>query len=383
MKKLITLSIFALVLVALAPAALNANEITVTIDGIAVDFDGQSPVIIDGRTLVPLRGVFELLGFTVDWHQDTQAAHLLRAEDIIIVTIDSYVFTVNSNKVALDAPAQIINDRTMLPIRAVLESVGYRVEWHESTSTVLINRIYTVQAGDTLWSIATRTLGDGSRYPEILTANNLDINFTFSLGQQLIIPIFEPQTTETDSNVIVSFSQRDPRWADHMFGSFTMAEGGCGPTSVAMIVSTLHGTEVLPDYVATWGSRFYVEGIGASHALFTSPAMHEHFNLEYQAISIHNDEEILEALHSGAMIITSVQSTQSPNAKSGNQGIFNPQGLGGHIAVVHGVTPEGNVLVTSPRIDLSEYTEGWSLDVVRQELHSGIGIFWTFTANVN
>ena len=123
-----------------------------------------------------------------------------------------------------------------------------------------------------------------------------------------------------------------------------------------------------------------MQGVGAAHALFTSEATQNHFGLNYRAISIHDDDAILEALRGGAMIITSVQSSRSPNARAGNQGIFNPDGLGGHIAVIYGATPEGNVLVASPRVDLSENTYGWPLDVVRRELHSGINIFWTYTA---
>jgi alpha-tubulin suppressor-like RCC1 family protein len=221
------------------------------------------------------------------------------------------------------------------------------------------------------WGASGIVLGDTER-----TANHLSP-----------VLIMENPLQANGSNIVaelppalVRFSQLDPRWADVMFGGFTVAEGGCGPAAIAMVASTLHGREVLPCYVAAWGGRFYVQGVGAAHTLFTSEATQSHFGLDYRAISIHDDDAILEALRGGAMIITSVQSGRSPNARAGNQGIFNPVGLGGHIAVIYGVTAEGNVLVASPRIDLSENTDGWPLDVVRREMHSGIGIFWTYAA---
>ena len=118
--------------------AVSAGAINVTIDGSPVIFEDQHPVIIDGRTLVPVRGVFEMLGFEVSWNGDTRTASLSRADYVVNVTIDSYEFTANSMPLRLDVPAQIIGGRTMLPIRAVLESVGYSLEWDGAISTVVI-----------------------------------------------------------------------------------------------------------------------------------------------------------------------------------------------------------------------------------------------------
>ena len=138
MKRIITAAAV-LMLTIFAATALHANEINVTIDGVAVDFEGQPPVIVDGRTLVPVRGVFEALGFNVDWHQPTQTATLTSADYAIIISIGSGSFTTNGASHILDVPAQIIGGRTMLPIRAVLESVGYNVDWEAATATVLIS----------------------------------------------------------------------------------------------------------------------------------------------------------------------------------------------------------------------------------------------------
>ncbi|MCL2873904.1 MAG: leucine-rich repeat domain-containing protein [Defluviitaleaceae bacterium] len=123
-----------------------ANEsINVTIEGELVNFAGQRPVIVDGRTLVPVRGVFEQLGFDVSWDGSTRQATLTSDDYIVILTISSDVFTTNGEEHILDVPAQIIGESTMLPIRAVLESVRYHVNWSAEEQTVIITPAVIIQ----------------------------------------------------------------------------------------------------------------------------------------------------------------------------------------------------------------------------------------------
>ena len=114
------------------------THISVTIDNNPVAFADQAPAIIDNRTLVPVRGVFEALGFEVGWNPDAQQVTLTRSGDTVVITVGSDIFTANGATHTLDVPAQIINNRTMLPIRAVVESVGYNVDWDAVTRTVII-----------------------------------------------------------------------------------------------------------------------------------------------------------------------------------------------------------------------------------------------------
>jgi hypothetical protein len=136
-KLLLAVSVFALGI--FAPAILQANEISVTIDGANVYFDGQGPIIVDGRVLVPVRDVFETLGFDVEWEQDIQTVFMTREDQVVIIIIGLPAFHANGELFWLDVPAQIIGDRTLLPIRLILESVGYHVDWDASTSTVLVS----------------------------------------------------------------------------------------------------------------------------------------------------------------------------------------------------------------------------------------------------
>lgn len=138
-KKLLAVALTFALALSMAPVVVSANDnITVTIDGQSVIFADQGPIIIDGRTLVPVGGVFGALGFTPSWDSATRTATLTRSDYVVVITIDSATFTTNGESHILDIPAQIINDRTMLPIRAVLESVGYELEWEGVTRTVVI-----------------------------------------------------------------------------------------------------------------------------------------------------------------------------------------------------------------------------------------------------
>ena len=123
------------------PASADARyEIGVRIEGEAVSFANQRPAIVDGRTLVPIRGVFEHLGFEVSWETHApRTATLENNEYVVHITVGSEEFTVNGRRFTLDVPAQLIGGSTMLPIRAVLEAVGMHVGWHAGVNVVMIS----------------------------------------------------------------------------------------------------------------------------------------------------------------------------------------------------------------------------------------------------
>ncbi|MCD8091229.1 MAG: copper amine oxidase N-terminal domain-containing protein [Clostridiales bacterium] len=116
-----------------------ASEITVTLDGSQVEFSAQEPVIEEGRTLIPLRGVFEQLGYEIAWEGETKTATFTSETTVIAITAGSSVFTVNGSEYPLDVPASIINGSMMLPLRAVGEAAGLEVEWDSATKTVSLS----------------------------------------------------------------------------------------------------------------------------------------------------------------------------------------------------------------------------------------------------
>ena len=117
---------------------LAADGITVEVDGESVSFPDQQPVVIAGRVLVPIRGVFETLGYTVDWDQSEQTAVLTNDVYTVTITVGEAGFINNDENIDLDIPAQVVMGRAMLPFRAVLESIGCGVIWDGDTMTVRV-----------------------------------------------------------------------------------------------------------------------------------------------------------------------------------------------------------------------------------------------------
>lgn len=132
------LSVLAVLLSANIAAA--ADNIRVVVNNEAVDFSGdQPPVIINGRTLVPFRAVFEKMGASVSWDSSAEVCSAsLSGREVSIGIGSTAVYVNGKNTVTSDVPAQIINGRTMVPLRVLSESVGADVNWDASTKTVSV-----------------------------------------------------------------------------------------------------------------------------------------------------------------------------------------------------------------------------------------------------
>lgn len=121
----------------LAVPAFAHQQIQVTVDGRTLQFD-VPPAILDGRTLVPLKGIFKALGATVQWNAETRTVTGRKGSDLIVMPVDSRYPTVNGSVVELDVPATIVNGRTLVPTRFIAESLGAEVGWNPETRTVII-----------------------------------------------------------------------------------------------------------------------------------------------------------------------------------------------------------------------------------------------------
>lgn len=109
-----------------------------------IDNEGTTPVIVNDRTLVPIRAIIEAMGGTVGWEQSTQTATLNYGDDEIQLVIDSETAYLNGAANTLDVAPTIINDRTMLPIRFISESFKFGVDWEQETQTVIITKSGTI-----------------------------------------------------------------------------------------------------------------------------------------------------------------------------------------------------------------------------------------------
>lgn len=96
------------------------------------------PVIVEGRTLVPLRAIFEALGSDLRWNGADQSITATRSDINLWLQIGSNKAIKNGSQVLLDVPPMIVSGRTLIPLRFVSESLGAEVHWEEATRSVNI-----------------------------------------------------------------------------------------------------------------------------------------------------------------------------------------------------------------------------------------------------
>ncbi len=105
-----------------------ASAVTVDINGTMISFD-TPPEIVDGHTMVPMRAIFETLGAEVEWDQNTQVATATRGDDEMSLQIGSNEMIVNGSSIMLDIAPMKKNKRTLVPVRAISEALKCNVGW--------------------------------------------------------------------------------------------------------------------------------------------------------------------------------------------------------------------------------------------------------------
>jgi hypothetical protein len=150
-------------------------------------------------------------------------------------------------------------------------------------------------------------------------------------------------------NGFTIYSQYDPAWASKPYGDTTIADAGCGPSAMAMIITTLKGQTVTPDITASYAAQqgLYVSGAGSSWGI--GKVLAEHWGLKASLVG-DNKAAISSALQSGSLVIVSGKGALP----------FSPSG---HFIVIRAVTSSGRWLIgDSGHSDTS--TKDWSPDVI-------------------
>ncbi|WP_432406953.1 stalk domain-containing protein [Wukongibacter sp. M2B1] len=156
----------------------NVKPITVELNGNTLPFD-TDPIIVNDRTMVPMRAIFEQLGAQVNWHDKTKTVTGYRkykgiSDMFIKLTIGDEVAYRNGISQPLDSPAIIRDSRTLVPIRFIAESFGIKVDWDAENKIVLLS--YDVEEFH-----GTKLIEDLSYKP---------IFFEKGLGLKIMIPEF-------------------------------------------------------------------------------------------------------------------------------------------------------------------------------------------------
>ncbi|MCF8011650.1 MAG: hypothetical protein K9L17_11025 [Clostridiales bacterium] len=137
MKKITILFLALMLVVSLGMTAEAQEDIELIIDGETIQPDAP-PKIIDGRTLVPARHIFEPLGAKMEWDAQNNIATGILGNQRVDIPIGSKEVTVNGKTKVLDVPAQIFNGRTYIPLRFSGEAFGRDVIWDGATKTITI-----------------------------------------------------------------------------------------------------------------------------------------------------------------------------------------------------------------------------------------------------
>lgn len=167
------------------------------------------------------------------------------------------------------------------------------------------------------------------------------------------------------SRDVVYYNQTDERWGNEMYGrTHTIAIAGCGPTALAMVVSSMTDTMINPKAMSDWSyaNGYCAEGNGSYHALIPDGA--RHFGLSVTGAGTADGQRIIDALADGKLVIALM-----------GPGNFT---VSGHFIVLRGVTSEGNILVADP-VSVRKTGMEWSMRTILNEASSRAvagGPFW-------
>lgn len=117
---------------------INEKPIKIILNGNEIETD-TVPVLVNGRTMVPVRVISESLKCSVSWDEASETVTVEKEGKIIILQIGSNVMTINGEENIIDAPAMLHGSRTMVPIRAVSTALGLSVDWNEASNSVILN----------------------------------------------------------------------------------------------------------------------------------------------------------------------------------------------------------------------------------------------------
>ena len=140
MKRIFKGFFFFLLLSVCSVHSAAAASVSVTLNGTPLTFD-TAPCIENGRVLVPMRGVLESLGYAVHWQEDAKSVLAVKDSMEISMPLNSNTITVNNESITIDVPAKLIGSRTVVPLRFLAEYSGADVQWDGDSSAVVIHSL--------------------------------------------------------------------------------------------------------------------------------------------------------------------------------------------------------------------------------------------------
>ncbi len=237
-------------------SAFAESDISISVNGEYLTPE-QPPVVINDRTLVPVRAVCEAMGLEVDWDPSLQEVLITRDTDFVKLSIGYHTINANHFLNYIDAAPQLVNGVTCVPIRYVVEPFGATVQWDAKTRTVIVTNQPTddVPPNSTVSGNTgnTDTSTDEEIENENITEEDKDSGPVIS----------NPPRPSFQEKAFTFYAQPDEEW-----GFESSGRGYCWVCSYAMIITDATGEKVTPVDVAAYNIEKSEGGSGsymASH----------------------------------------------------------------------------------------------------------------------
>lgn len=342
----------------------NANEIAFTVSGILGE--GMEDVAVQIESDFAASGADQKE--VINPYASSQAYNTNMIISLYCASKDK-----NVESIALTDMADILrNNKQHLYSYICREEVRERTETDQNTgeeSTVQETwRIYTiVYNGESYFADHVFALTEEQRELAVDYAANLSLFLGDGLFQNLDgwegIPSLGDVRFTDGVTEVVYYNQLDERYAGEPYGTDHIGGYGCGPTAMAIVVSSLAGEQVDPVQMAEWSYQngYWCKGSGSYHALI--PAAAENWGLAVEGCSASEPQRILDALAEGKLVVAIM-----------SKGHFTKSG---HFIVLRGVQ-DGRILVADPA-SYNRSGQQWELSIILKEASRGAaagGPFW-------
>lgn len=230
LKKITALILMLIMLISFGAFSYAASDdLTLVINGKVIDSD-VNPMIINNRTMVPVRVLFDTFGADVLWNESLRQVVISTAASVIVFTIDSKTAYIDGVGRTVDVPPTIVNGRTLVPVRFISEVLHYDVVWNGSTRTVYITRpasndvnAQPEQSGDTeetelikLKKISASEKSDSCTITVSLSQKLEPKVMKLSSPHRLVFDFYNVEQTCNDSDITFENSSvSEVRWASH------------------------------------------------------------------------------------------------------------------------------------------------------------------------
>ncbi len=213
-KKILSLCLFVLMIITSITVFAN-RDIRVMLNGEYLEFDVE-PQLINNRTMVPLRAIFETLGAEVEWNGDTQTVTAFKDDIEVVATIGSTTMYVDDEAKTVDVAPIIVDGRTLVPARFVAEAFDCDVDWVEEENIVCIEQYDMTslpKVGLYVWSDNETEAGF-----EISKIINSTITFSMTLVNHDEDVVFIEATVVLDKNGYGTFSNIEDNYGNKNSG---------------------------------------------------------------------------------------------------------------------------------------------------------------------